>query len=79
MGYKTSLPKYGEVLRLLSLFDEEHTRRVSNIRDMLDLSNDEFEETLSFLECIGAIRREKRRCLITSYGRTVLTRIVPAD
>jgi len=79
IGYKTSLPKYSEVLRLLSLLDREDLRRVSIIRNTLNLSNEEFEETLRFLECIGAVKREKRRCLITSYGKTVLTRLVPVE
>ena len=77
IGYRTSLPRYSEVLRQLSLLDEEHSGRVTIIRDILNVSNDELEETLRFLECIGAIRRQKNRCLITNYGKTVLTRIVP--
>ena len=77
IGYRTSLPRYSEVLRQLSLLDEEHSGRVSIIRDILNVSNDELEETLRFLECIGAVRRQKNRCLITNYGKTVLTRIVP--
>ena len=82
IGYRTSLPKYSEVLKQLSLLDEEHSRRVSSaraIRDVLKVNRDELEETLRFLECIGAIKRHKNRCLITNYGKTVLTRIVPTD
>jgi len=77
IGYRTSLPKYSEVLRQMSLLDEEHSGRISIIRGVLNVSDDELEETLRFLECIGAIRRRRNQCFLTNYGKTVLTRVIP--
>ena len=77
-GYRTSLLKCSEVLEQLSLLEKDHSGRVSStrvIRDVLNVSSDELKETLRFLECIGAIKRQKNKCLITNYGKIVLTRI----
>lgn len=77
--YKTSLEKYSAVLKTLDSFGETGENRTSLIRNKLKLSNEELNETLDFLQYIGAIREENRRFLVTSYGKQMLTRIESAS
>jgi len=78
-AYKTSLEKYGTVLKMLDSLGEFGEHNTSLIRNKINLSVEELNETLDFLQYIGAIREENRRFLVTSYGKQMLTRIESAS
>ncbi|MCJ7633528.1 hypothetical protein MUP77_14215 [Candidatus Bathyarchaeota archaeon] len=75
MGYKTNLLKYGAVLKMLDFIRKDSKRKMSIIKKSLNISNDELNETLSFLQCIGAVRKENKRLQVTNYGIEVLSKI----
>ena len=62
---------------MLNFLGESVERKRPFIRNSLNMSNDELDEILRFLQCIGAIRKENRRLLITDYGKEVLSKIEP--
>jgi predicted transcriptional regulator len=62
---------------MLNFLGEGVERKRSFIRNSLKMSNDELDEILKFLQCIGAVRKENRRLLITDYGKEVLSKIEP--
>lgn len=62
---------------MLDLIREDSERKTSIIRNSLNLTSDELKETLKFLQCIGAIRKESNRFQLTNYGREMLSKIEP--
>jgi len=63
---------------MLNSTHEYDEHKISIIRNKLKLSGEELNETLDFLQCIGAVIEENRRFLITSHGKHMLSRIRPS-